>query len=114
LAGLLSDKGIVVATFHGRWATQRHRLIPYIDDERWERILSDYRTKGYGYHDYSRDQTHDFISGSYGISVAMPHVIVNILEEIPGVRIYMYQERAWATNHDVAVFGKPDWDEATW
>jgi hypothetical protein len=44
----------------------------------------------------------------------MPHVIVNILEEIPGVRIYMYQEKAWGSNHDVAVFWKPDWDEANW
>src|ERR1700733_11119618 len=33
LAGLLREKGIVVATFHGRWSTQRPYR--YTDDHRW-------------------------------------------------------------------------------
>jgi SAM-dependent methyltransferase len=108
LAGLLSDNGIVVATFHGRWAS--HRPIPYIDDERWGQILAEYNETGYGFRDYAKGDGHDFIAGSYGISVAKPHVILKMLEEIPGTRIYMYQERGWDDHQDVAVFGRPKVD----
>jgi SAM-dependent methyltransferase len=114
LAGLLSDKGIIVATFHGRWATQLQRLTPYIDEERWAQILAEYNATGYGYQDYAKGQGHDFISGSYGISAAKPHAVVEMLEEIRGTRLYSYRERAWGDNHDVAVFGRPDWNEAYW
>jgi SAM-dependent methyltransferase len=105
LAGLLTDKGIVVATFHGRWVS--HRPVPYIDDERWGRILAEYEEKGYGFQDYAQGMGHHFIAGSYGISVAKPHVILKMLEEIPETRVYMYEERAWDDHQDVAVFGRP-------
>jgi SAM-dependent methyltransferase len=114
LANLLSPQGIIVATFHGRWATRIQRLVPYIDEESWSKIMEEYESKGYGYHDYKREHTHNFISGSYGISVTKPHTIVGLLEGIPDTRIYMYQERAWGENHDVVVFGHPDWDEGYW
>jgi SAM-dependent methyltransferase len=114
LADLLSPKGIIVATFHGRWAIQLQRLVPYIDNERWQDIVREYESSGYGYQDYKREDSHDFISESYGVSVAKPHGIVSLLETIPGIRIHMYQEKAWANNHELALFGKPDWDEAWW
>jgi SAM-dependent methyltransferase len=114
LAGLLSSKGIVVATIHGRWATQLHRLTPYIDEDRWRSILEGFDLDGYGYSDYNKEDSHEFISGGYGISVVKPHVIVKMLETIPGIRIYMYQEKAWGDNHDIVVFGRPDWDESWW
>jgi SAM-dependent methyltransferase len=114
LSGLLTPQGIIIATIHGRWASQLHRLVPYIDDKSWKVIIKDYEKKGYGYHDYKVGQSHDFISGSYGISVAKPHTIIKILEDIPGTRIYLYQEKAWGKNHDVIVFGHPDWDESWW
>lgn len=114
LAGLLSDKGIVVATLHGRWATQLHRLIPYINEDGWKSIVQGFDLNGYGYCDYVKGDSHDFISSDYGVSVVKPHVILKILETIPNIRIYMYQEKAWANNHDVVVFGRPDWDESWW
>jgi SAM-dependent methyltransferase len=114
LSTLLSHTGIIVATFHGRWAAQLHRLVPYLNEEYFQMILADYKSKGYGYHDYKKEESHEFISGNYGISVAKPHVLIEILEGIPNTRIYMYQEKAWAHNHDVAVFGRPDWDESHW
>jgi SAM-dependent methyltransferase len=114
LAGLLSHRGIVVATLHGRWATQMHRLTPYIDEDKWKSILAEMEANGYGYCDYDQGGGHDFISGSYGISVVKPDRILKILEAIPGIRIYMYQERGWGDNHDVVVFGKPDWDDSWW
>lgn len=114
LAGLLSDKGIVVATLHGRWATRIQRLTPYIDEDKWKSILSEVEASGYGYSDYDRSGGHNFISGSYGISVVKPYRILKMLEAIPGIRVYMYQEKGWGNNHDVVVFGKPDWDESSW
>ena len=112
LSTLLSKNGIIVATFHGRIAEEVHRLYPYTNDEDWKLISADYQSKGYGYKDYHRQQLHNFISGSYGIAIAKPHVLINILEEIPNGRIYMYQERGWGQNHDVAVWGRPDWNDS--
>ena len=114
LSGILTPQGIIVSTFHGRWATQLHRLVPYIDEKSWKSIMDGYASIGYGYHDYNVGKSHDFISGSYGISVAKPHVIIDLVEQIPNIRIFMYQEKAWGNNHDVIVFGRPDWDEAWW
>ena len=114
LSGLLTPQGIIISTLHGRWASKLHKLVPYIDDDSWKVIIRDYESLGYGYHDYKTGQSHDFISGSYGISVAKPHTIIQMLENIPGIRIYMYKEKAWGDNHDVIVFGHPDWDESWW
>jgi SAM-dependent methyltransferase len=111
----LSENGIIVATFHGRWATRLHKLVPYpMDDDQWAAIMSGYDTAGYGYHDYRKEQSHDFIEGSYGLSVARAHTIVEMIESIPNVRLFMYQERGWGDNHDVVAFGKPDWDDSWW
>jgi SAM-dependent methyltransferase len=112
LSTLLSSNGIIIATFHGRIAEEVHRLYPYTNDEDWKGILADYQSNGYGYKDYLREQLPDLISGSYGISIAKPHTLVNIFEEIPNGRIYMYQERGWSQNHDVAVWGRPDWNDS--
>jgi SAM-dependent methyltransferase len=114
LAGLLSEHGIIVATFHGRWTTRLQKLVPYIDDERWAKIIEDYDATGYGYEDYRKEQSHDFIQGSYGLSVVKPHALVKLLEDIPGTRIYMYQEKGWGNHHDVIAFGRPNWDESWW
>ena len=114
LSGLLSASGIIVATFHGRWATRVHKLVPYIDEPRWNKILEGYNSTGYGYMDYATEQSHNFIKGSYGISIAKPHTLMEMLEDIPSMRIYHYQEQGWAHNHDVIVIGRPHWDESWW
>lgn len=112
LSTLLGSKGIIVATFHGRIAEEVQRLHPYTNDEDWKIILADYQSNGYGYKDYRSQQLHTFIGGSYGVSIVKPHTLINILEEIPNGRIYMYQERGWSQNHDVAVWGRPDWNDS--
>lgn len=111
LVSQLSDDGIVVATFHGRNSINLHKIAPYIDELRWKKIKNQYEEVGYGYQDYTDDERHDFIKGSYGVSVARPHTVIKLLEEIQNTRILFYQERAWANNHDVAVVGRPAWDE---
>lgn len=111
LARFLSPQGIIVATLHGRWSQHVHKVNPYIGEDSWKEILKDYSSTGYGYRDYLKEESHSFISGSYGISLAKPHVIIRDLEEIPGIRIYLYLERGWADHQDVVVFGHPGYDE---
>jgi SAM-dependent methyltransferase len=109
LAKFLSPTGIVVATLHGRWSRYVHEMAPYIDEAQWRQILDDYFAAGYGYHDYlSHGLPH--ISGSYGVSLAKPHVTIRNVEDIAGTRIIFYRERGWVDHHDVLVFGRPSYD----
>lgn len=111
LAKFLTPQGIVVATLHGRWSQSVHKVAPFIAQERWEEILRDYSEQGYGYRDYSRSESHAFIAGSYGVSLAKPHAVVRDFEHIPGVRLYLYLERGWSDVQDVIVYGRPAFDE---
>jgi len=111
LAKFLNPQGIVIATVHGRWCQHVHNVAPYIAENSWEEIIKDYNTKSHGYRDYLKEESHSFISGSYGISLAKPHITIQDLEDIPGIRIYSYMERGWSDHQDVVVFGKPSYDD---
>jgi SAM-dependent methyltransferase len=111
LVKFLSPQGIVVATLHGRWCEHVYKVVPYIGEDRWQAILEDYSSKGYGYRDYIKQESHSFISGSYGVSLAKPHATIRDLENISGIRIYLYRERGWADHQDVVTFGRPSYDE---
>ena len=110
LAKFLSPTGVVVATLHGRWSQYVHEVLPYIEEEKWQQILNDYSVAGYGYSDYlSHGLSH--ISGSYGVSLAKPHATIRNVEDVAGIRIYLYRERGWADHQDVLVFGRPSYDQ---
>jgi SAM-dependent methyltransferase len=111
LASLLTETGIVVATFHGRWSECVHGIAPFIDDTLWREILDDYDACGYGYRDYPPSAGQPYMSATYGVSLVKPHIAVHDIEDIPGVRIHLYRERGWADNHDVIVFGPPAHDK---
>jgi SAM-dependent methyltransferase len=111
LATFLTPHGMIVATVHGRWCEEVQKHSPYIAAERWQRILDGYAKTGYGYVDYATEESHDYIPGSYGVSLARPHVIMRMVEQIPGVRILLYAERAWADHQDVIAFGRPAFDK---
>lgn len=111
LAKHLSPTGVIVATFHGRWALRMQQIIPYLDARRWETVLEGYFKNAYGYVDYVEGFVPGCIEGSYGISAAKPRKLVEIIEDIPGVRIFLYQEKGWGDNHDVIAFGRPTWDQ---
>jgi len=113
LARFLSPRGIIVATMHGRWSEHVHQRMAYIGEDRWQSVLEGYRRLGYGYSDYVSAETVDHVPGNYGISLAKPSAMIQILEQVEGVRIFSYSERAWADHQDVMVFGKPAID-APW
>lgn len=111
IARFLSPRGIIVATLHGRWCQYVHKAAPYIREEAWQKITNEYCSSGYGYHDYLETESHSYINGSYGISLAKPHVIIKDLESLSKIRIYCYRERAWVDHQDVVVFGSPGYDQ---
>lgn len=114
LSEFLTPTGIVVATFHGRWSEriQNENKFRYINDASWQSILRDYRETGYGFADYTPAEGHAYMEGSgYGISLSKPATVMQMVSNIPGVRMFMYAERAWADHHDVVVFGKPAFDK---
>lgn len=112
LARFLSPTGIVVATVHGRWSEYVHKVAPYIGEDRWKGIVQEFRACGYGFRDYHDAGSEAAGVGQYGISLAKPSTIIAAVEEIPGVRIYLYLERGWADHQDVIVYGRPSFDEA--
>jgi cyclopropane fatty-acyl-phospholipid synthase-like methyltransferase len=111
LSKFLTPQGIIIATFHGRWCQYVHQVAPYIKEDAWQGILNDYSSMGYGYRDYLREENHPFIQGAYGISLVKPHVTIQILENIPDIRIFLYMERGWADHQDVVVFGHPSFNK---
>jgi SAM-dependent methyltransferase len=111
LSKFLSPRGFLVGTMHGRWSEYVYDVHPYIAQERWSTILNGYRQLGYGYSDYHAKESHDYLHGSYGISLAKPHTIVTDIEQIPDVRLLLYRERAWADHQDVFAVGKPSFNE---
>lgn len=110
LARFLTPNGIVVATMHGRWSEHVNRRFPYIGADRWAKVMQGYSASGYGYADYVSEESTDHVPSNYGISMARPHVMMRMLEDIDGIRVYSYSERAWADHQDVIVYGKPAFD----
>src|SRR5208283_4344068 len=58
LAKQLTERGIIVSTFHGRWATKMQDIMPYIEADRWAGIRSDYESIGYGFCNYKQGESH--------------------------------------------------------
>jgi SAM-dependent methyltransferase len=111
LAGFLSPFGIIVATMHGRWSETVNAKAPYIGPDRWNEIMAGYRQRGYGYADYVQDEASQHTPSNYGVSIARPRAMMRLLEQVEGVRIFSYNERAWADHQDVIVYGKPSFDD---
>lgn len=110
LTKFLSPNGIIVATVHGRWCEKVAERHAYINPESWEEILRGYRETGYGYRDYEKTENHEYIAGSYGVSLTTASEILKDVESIDGLRIFSYRERGWADHQDVMVIGKPAYD----
>lgn len=111
LTKFLTQSGILIATFHGRWSEHVHQVAPYIRASSWQVITEEYAKSGYGYADYQNSESHEYQVGSYGISLAKPHVLIRDIEDIAGIRLLLYRERAWADHQDVLVVGRPAFDE---
>lgn len=99
----LNPDGVLAATFHGEWSLSMQKLFPMLAQDHWARIVDQYEREGYGYAPYP-----DWPDGDYGVSLSSPHAVIDLVREIPGVRLAGYMERGWADNHDVAIIARDD------
>jgi SAM-dependent methyltransferase len=105
LAEHLSDHGIIVATFHGRYTIELAKAHPgTTGGADWAKVLSDREGNGFGFAYYPDNYGVD----GYGVSCAKASKIMDIAEAIPGTRTLAYSERGWSNNHDVLVLAKHD------
>ena len=84
LCGQLRDDGVLIATFHGGWSIEMHKLFPMIAEDRWAQILKGYDDSGFGYASYE-----DGMAYPYGINLSRPAVIVDLVSGIGGVRLLL-------------------------
>jgi SAM-dependent methyltransferase len=108
LAKFLDVRGIIVATFHGRYSALMGAEFGYTTPECWESILAGYEKTGYGYADYPSSMGCVTLNGGYGVSLSKPTAVLEDVSRIPGVRVFNYIERGWAGHQDVLVLGRPE------
>jgi trans-aconitate methyltransferase len=98
----LNVDGVLIASFHGYWSVEMHRIYyPMIDDRAFAEILSGFEAGGWGYADHA-GQT------NYGISLSKPSRLLDLAGSIPRCRVISYTERGWADNHDVLSIARTD------
>lgn len=101
LCQALRPNGLLVATFHGAWASEYHKKFKMCADAEWDEVMHGYDRFGYGYSPYSSRGIY-----SVGISASKPSAVTKMAESIPLTRISSYTERGFANNQDVLVIQK--------
>jgi SAM-dependent methyltransferase len=105
LAEHLSEHGIIVATFHGRYTLELAKThLGIRGGADWDSVVAGRESEGHGFAMYPNN----FGVDGYGVSASKASKIMDIAEAIPGTRTLSYSERGWANNHDVLVLGKHD------
>jgi SAM-dependent methyltransferase len=95
----LNPEGILVFSTHGRLSAEwlHTRQTDYgLEPEVIPDIIQDYRESGFGYRNYSYSQ-------QYGISIAAPQRVVELVQSHPELRIVGYTEAAWDHHQDIVV-----------
>ncbi|PZQ96945.1 MAG: hypothetical protein DI533_15440 [Cereibacter sphaeroides] len=95
LASWLRQDGVLVVSFHGRFAAARAPSFQnYGIAAGWDTLLQDYRSLGFGYADYPSQS-------GYGISICSTSWTAALVERIDNARLVLLSERAWDAHHDV-------------
>jgi len=101
LARSLSERGVAVATLHGRYSPEvQASRFKYLPDADFEIAERGFRERGFGFAPYPGQER-------FGIALARPSFVLAAVEALEGIRILGYRERAWDDHQDVVVFGKP-------
>jgi len=105
----LSDTGIAVVTFHGRYSEHLQTGDwKYLSDELYAVAQQQVEATGFGYVDYGHDLKLLFNKQTnYGITLIRPSWLMRYLEACPDIRILSYIERGWDAHQDVCIFGRP-------
>lgn len=102
----LKPGGVAVFTTHGRGVISRQDSgrSKYIDEEKYNNVLTGLNKFGYGYEDYSN-------RAGIGFSISTLSWAVNKLTRRDDVRLLMAGESLWANHHDViGIWKKPVFD----
>jgi hypothetical protein len=88
--------GLLVFTTHGMRVAERLREgKPYmLDEEAISRLLKEYDATGFGFQEYAD-------SAGYGVSLAAPSCVCNLVAQFSTLQIAHLHERGWAQHQDV-------------
>ena len=99
----LNPQGLLIFTMHGREVAARMTAGTSafgLDPKGLQRVLKDYRRRGFGYVNYPKKKTFG-VSENYGVSLVTPRWIFDAVEKLPGMRLVTYTEKAWDGLQDV-------------
>jgi SAM-dependent methyltransferase len=99
----LRPSGLLIATFHGRFARALGDATPgrYIAAASWREITRQSETGGYGFADYDPDYP------GYGVSLCTLAWIAALTDRLEGARLAGVVERGWDWHQDVMAFQRP-------
>jgi len=101
----LSSQGLLVFTIHGREVADRLRADPAkygFDPETVSVMLQQHAVAGFGYANYPIATAN--VGQNYGISLASPCWVYQVMEKMPNTRLVAYTEKGWDGHQDVATF----------
>jgi SAM-dependent methyltransferase len=96
----LTPNGLVIASFHGRFARSLGDATPgrYIAADSWRALTAQSETGGYGFADY------DSSYPGYGVSLCTLPWIAALANQLGDARIALVAERGWDWHQDVVAF----------
>jgi SAM-dependent methyltransferase len=99
----LTPNGLVIASFHGRFARALGDATPdrYIAAASWRALTAQSEKVGYGFADYDPN------SPGYGVSLCTLAWIAALGNQLANARIAFVAERGWDWHQDVVAFQKP-------
>jgi SAM-dependent methyltransferase len=94
----LRPTGVLVMSFHGRFAAMRGpQFGSYGLEIEWSALLIELATKGFAYADYPNQK-------GYGISLSTLGWITSQVQRLEEARLVLLAERAWDDHQDVFGF----------
>jgi SAM-dependent methyltransferase len=99
----LKPNGLVIASFHGRYARALGDATPdrYIAAASWRAITAQTATGGYGFADYDPGYP------GYGVSLCTLGWIAALANQLGEARLASLAERGWDWHQDVVAFQRP-------
>ena len=99
----LKPNGLVIASFHGRFARALGDATPdrYIAAASWRAITAQSEKGGYGFADYDPGYP------GYGVSLCTLAWIAALAGQLGGARLAALAERGWDWHQDVVAFQRP-------
>jgi len=97
----LERLGVLVITFHGRYAKYQQAVNPYLGDPQFDKIIEDYNMCGYGYSNYDNQS-------EYGISVIDPSWFIKYIGNREDITLLYLSEKMWDKHHDVLALQKKE------